>query len=349
MLDVTLLGKDLKPIQVIDTYTDLIWTERYDRAGDFELLVPVSMELIEDLIPGRYLYIDSSRTLMIIETVELYSSAGKGNQMTVTGRSLESILSYRIVWSTTTLDGTLESGIQTLLNNNIISPSDSARRVDNFVFEPSGDAAIDELTLVGQYTGENLYNIVCQICEDYALGFEVYLNDQDQFVFHLLNGADRSFNQYDNPVIEFSPNFDNLLESTYRMNSIDYRTSALVVGKEVNGTSKKKEVLMNESTGLDRRELYIDANDVEQEDGVSDAKYLQMLEQRGYEELCEYQIQQEFDCSIDTFIGPKYGVDYYIGDIVQDEYGIQSQCRVVELIRSVKASGYYEYPTFQLI
>ena len=67
--------------------------------------------------------------------------------------------------------------------------------------------------------------------------------------------------------------------------------------------------------------------------------------------MYEYQIRQDFDCSIDTHIGPRFGVDYYIGDIVQveDDNGIQSQCRVSELIRSVKPSGYYEYPAFTLL
>ncbi len=351
MFELTLLGRDLRPLKIIDTYTELVWTERFDRAGDVDVTMPVSKDLFDVLQNGNYLYIPESNKLMLIETIAIRGNSTDGHTINVTGRSLEAILNYRIIWNNTTLDGPLETSIQKLLNDNIIAPVNASRTISNFIYEQSGNAEIEAMTISAQYTGDNLYNVICQICEDYGIGFEVYLNDLDQFVFRLIKGADRTYNQYDRPVVEFSPNFDNLAESNFTLNSLEVRTCALVVGEENNNNRKSKEVIAVEASGLDRKELYIDANDIAQEEGVSDSKYLEFLTQRGAEELAGCQVQQDLDCSLNTNVGPKYGVDYFMGDIVQvqNEYGIQSQCRVVDLIRSVKPSGYYEYPTFELL
>ena len=42
-----------------------------------------------------------------------------------------------------------------------------------------------------------------------------------------------------------------------------------------------------------------------------------------------------------------YGRDYFMGDIIQivNEYGIESQSRLVEVVTSLDESGYKTYPT----
>ena len=137
--------------------------------------------------------------MMIVEKIQITSDTEDGNHVTVTGRSLESILDRRIVWGQKLLSGNLQNGIKTLLNENVISPSDSNRKIPNFIFKESTDPAITKLKLEAQYTGDNLYDVIQKICEEQGIGFKITLNDEKQFVFELYAGSDRSYDQTENP------------------------------------------------------------------------------------------------------------------------------------------------------
>ena len=56
---------------VVDVYESFIWTERYDKAGEFELVVPAMDIWLNLLKKDRYLEINESDYTMIIETIEL--------------------------------------------------------------------------------------------------------------------------------------------------------------------------------------------------------------------------------------------------------------------------------------
>ena len=351
MMQPIVLDTDFGAIKVLDAYESLIWTERYNQAGDFEFHAPATIELLNIMTPGRYLYLSESDTLMIIEKIEIATDTDEGNKLTVSGPSIASVIARRIVWSQTTLDGYLEGQIQKLLNQNIISPSDNNRRISNFVFEASGDSAIGSMTIKSQYTGDNVYKVITEVCEERGLGFKVTFNSSNQFVFKLINGKDRTYDQSINEPVVFSPGFDNLIDSDYVNNQADYKTIALIAGQEEGDSRVRTTIQPDASTGLNRRELYIDARDLQQGEGMSDAEYLAILQQRGNEKMASYLGNESFDATMETNIGPKFGVDFFLGDIVQveNEYGLGGKCRVTELIRSMKSSGYFEYPTFKML
>lgn len=351
MMQPIVLDTDFTSIKVLDAYESLIWTERYNQAGDFEFHAPATVELLYTLIPGRYLYLSESDTLMIIEKIEIKTDTDIGNTIVVSGPSIASIIARRIIWSQTTLDGYLEGQIEKLLNQNIISPSDSDRQISNFIFEASDDADIENMTIRSQYTGDNVYKVITEICEDREIGFKVMFDDSNRFVFKLINGKDRSYDQNVNEPVVFSPEFDNLIDSDYVNNQSDLKTIALIAGQEQGDSRVRTTIQPDLSTGLNRRELYIDARDLQQDEEMTDAEYLEVLQQRGNEKMSAYFGNESFDASMETNVGPKFGVDFFLGDIVeiQNEYGLGGKCRVTELIRSMKSSGYYEYPTFKML
>lgn len=77
----------------IDDFVSAIWTERYSTAGDFELKVPATSDMIAKLAPDTYLALRGSDETMICET----QSIEKG-LMTVIGRTLETFLDQRAAW-----------------------------------------------------------------------------------------------------------------------------------------------------------------------------------------------------------------------------------------------------------
>lgn len=349
-MDLFVLDQNLEAIAIVDTYNSLIWTDRYQECGDFELYRSISKELLEYIKQDYYLVNNESEHTMIIEKLLINSDPEEGNHITVTGRSLESILDRRIIWGLKTISGNLQNGIKTLLEENIISPEDPDRKIDNFVFEESTDPAITELGIDAQYTGDNLYEVIKKICVERGIGFKVTLNDQKQFVFKLYAGVDRSYEQVERPHVVFSPSFDNIVDSNY-IESKSSLKNVTLVGGEGEG-SERKYVTVGSESGLNRRELFTDARDISSDVGdgkvLTEAEYNAQLEQRGKEDLAENTDVVSFEGQAETSRMFVYGRDFFNGDIVQvaDEYGHEIQARVLEIITSEDEQGRSVYPTF---
>lgn len=349
---------------IIDAYESAIWTDRYYASGDFEIYTSVTMEYVDLFQQDRILWMKESEHQMFIEEIKIEADIETGRHLTVTGKSLESVLNRRILWNAVTLNGNLQDGIQKLINESIISPGKSARRIDNFVFVRSIDPTVTSLTFEGEFElGDNLYDIVQKICESKEVGFKVILNDNKQFVFTLYNGVDRSYSQDSNPHVVFSPSFDNIINSNYLNSNVNYKNVSLVRGqdKEDEEDTKKKTmrtaIAGNDSlSGLKRRELYTDARDIspkieDSEEEMSPWEYERLLIERGNEDLKEHKIARYYDGEVDTTRTYRYGEHFFMGDIVQLEnlYNMESRVRVIEFIYSIDKSGTSNYPTFDFI
>ena len=261
-MDLNVLDSELRIDHVLDIYKSLIWTERYYEYGDFELVTSIDDEILSYIKQDRYLQRKDSDCLMIIEKILITSSTEDGNTLTISGRSLESILMRRIVWGQRTITGNLQNGIKTLLTENIISPSDQKRKISNFVFKESEDPAITSLTIEAQYTGDTLYDVIQKICSEKDIGFKVTLDDDTgQFVFELYSGKDRSYDQTKYPYVVFSPKFDNIINSNYVESKSALKNISLV-GGEGEGSEWTYTTIGEDVSGLARRELFVDARDI---------------------------------------------------------------------------------------
>lgn len=352
-MELLVLNTDLDAVSIVDICESAIWTDRYQKYGDFELYTAMTNGVFDYIKQDYYLQNRDSEHVMIIEKLLINSDAEDGNRLTVSGRSLESILDRRIIWGQMTISGNLQNGIETLLNACIISPTDTDRKIDNFIFETSDDPAITDLTIDAQYTGDNLYEVVEKICSERDIGFKVTLNNNKQFVFKLYAGADRSYEQITNPYVVFSPNFENIINSNY-VESKSALKNVTLVGGEGEGSARKY-ATVGSGTGLNRRELFTDARDISSDvgDGVtlSDEEYTSKLQQRGKEKLSENTDVTSFEGQVETVVMFKYGEDFFNGDIVQiaDEYGHESRVRILEIVMSEDQDGLSVYPTFKTI
>lgn len=338
-----------------DSYESAIWTDRYSEYGDFEIYTSVNVTHVNLLQQDRILWIEDSEHQMIIEDVQIESDVETGNHLKVTGRSLESILTRRIVWVQTELSGNLQNGVRRLLNDSIINPSLEYRRIDNFVFNESEDPEITELTFEGQFTGDEVYDAIKKICDSVGIGFKITLNNENLFVFELYKGEDRSYSQESNPYVVFSPNFDNIVDSNYINSNSSLKNVTLVAG-EGEGLSRRALVVGDEKiSGLKRRELFTDARDISSSTTsggtLSTSQYNALLEQRGKEKLLENKNVRVFDGQVDTTRMYQYGIDFFMGDITQleNEYGMESRVRVTEYIYCTDQSGSNNYPTFEVL
>ena len=340
-MDITVLNTNLDAISIVDVYESFIWTDRYYEYGDFELFTSMTDTILSYIKQDYYLQNRESEHVMIIEMIRIGSDSENGNHITVTGRSLESILDRRIVWG------------QKTITENVISPADSSRKIANFIFEASADPAITSLKIDAQYTGDNLYDVINKICSERSIGFKVTLNDNKQFVFKLYAGTDRSYDQSVNPYVIFSPKFENIINSNYVESKSALKTVTLV-GGEGEGSARKY-TTVGGGNGLNRRELFTDARDISSDvgDGVvlSDAAYTAQLQQRGKEKLAENTDVTSFEGQVETTVMFRYGEDFFNGDVVQiaNEYGHETKARIVEIVMSEDEDGNSVYPTFKTI
>lgn len=352
-MELTLLNTSLDAVAIVDDYESAIWTDRYREYGDFEIYTPVTQDALAMFKQDYYLMNRDSEHVMIVEKLLIKTDVELGNHITITGRSLESMLMRRIVWGQRSITGNLQNGIETLLNENVIRPDDQDRRIDNFVFEASPDPRITELTIDAQFTGDELYDVIAKLCKEHDIGFKVTLNDNKQFVFKLYAGTDRSYEQTKNPYVVFSPNFENIVNSNY-LESKSALKNVTLIGGEGEGPERKY-TTTGGGVGLERRELFTDARDVssktEDDRILTDEEYIALLKQRGEEKLAENIDVTSFEGEIEATMMFRYREDFFEGDVVQiaNEYGHESKVRILEMTTSENEQGTSVYPTFSTI
>ena len=374
-MEFMVLDKNYDGIAMIDTFTSAIWTVRYDEAGDFEIYTPVRLDYIQAMQIGNYLWNRDSDRLMVIETVEIETDAEEGPQLIVTGRSLESILDRRIVTSSQNFSGNLQSVLFAIIQNEVIS-SGGTRRIPGFSLKTSSDSRITSISISElSIRGENVYDVVCSLCQANKVGWRILPKGAGGFEFELYVGVDRSYAQSVNPYVTFSPSFENLLNSNYIKSFKSYKNSIYAVGtyqKEVVLQNKYKddngEWVVEEQTtyeeaevvtwqysetetpsGLARREMFIDNGDVNDgEQGGEYATWNAVNKEKAIAELGEHQTTTAFEGELEATRQYIYGEDFNIGDIVQveNEFGITGTVYISEIVFSQDANGITITPTF---
>lgn len=357
-MEISVLNEQYQLEYVADMYESLLWNERYNKAGDFELLIPLNDRYVHEFQLGRYLEIPNSDMTMIIEKLVIETNSEDGNSITVTGRSFESVLNRRIIWGLKVLSGNFQNAIKTLLNECVISPTIADRKIPNIVFIESMDERVTELTIDCQYTGDNLYEVLCNLCAERNVGWKLRRNLNDEFEFQLYFGKDRSYTQLQNPYVTFSPEFDNMLSSSYTQDT-ESNKNVTLIGGEGEGIERKY-ATTGTASGLNRRELFTDARDISSEVHVegqeepiilTEDEYNKQLQERGKQKLEETLTKPEFTTEIASDISYHLRTDYQMGDIVQvsNGFGHDSRARIMEIIISDDSSGLSVHPTFELI
>lgn len=336
-------------IGLIDTYNSVIWNVQYFGKNDFQLVTAANDANMDLLQEGRLLVresdinLDSYNNVMLIEKVQIDLDSEKGWLLTVTGKGLKNLLSRRVVWSQITSTGTVETTIRQAITDNAINPTDTNRVIPNLVLD-SLQGFTDTADI--QLLGENLAEWLESICTTYGYGWDIYIKNH-QFVFKLYQGTDRSYNQSSVVPVVFSPEFDNLLSSSYAYDKSRYINAALI-GGEGQGTAKRT-ASIGTAAGLARFETYVDGSSVSSNgEIITVEEYTALLQSYGKEQIAVSQITKSFDGEVIPDGLYKLNTDYFLGDIVQiqNEKGISATPRIIEIIYADDENGTSVVPTF---
>ena len=257
MEDLYVLNTDLQIIGVIDSYSSLIWVNRYNKPGECEVYIDANDENLSLMKVGNYLQrIDDDEMTCRIKQIEVTTNSETGDYLIVKGYDVKDILRQRIIWNQSNMKGKVEDCIYKIIENNLSNPDLPERKIQNekgkALFLLDTKQGFTE-TMCSQSTYKNVEEKIQNLCQTYGWGYKVKIKNEN-FYFSLYKGADRS------DKVIFSPEFENLHSSQYINDSSNLGNVALV-GGEGEGSKRSKNI-SGHATGIDRHEIFVDAKDI---------------------------------------------------------------------------------------
>ena len=324
-MELYIYNSDRELTGIMESFEYLRWTRRYSQCGSFELKAIATPENTALLQEGNYIWKNDDEEAGIIEHLEL--SQTEKEIITASGRFATSFLSRRIVWQTEKLSGDLSSCVEQLLNNNLISPTDTVRKIDSITFS-SPNLSVPVST---QISYRNLMDAVTELCGASEVGVKTVFTPASRiFAVTLYKGAASQ--------AVFSKEYENLTEQSYTESATDYANTALI-GGEGEGTGRTFAAITSGS-GENRREIFVDAKDLQAADfGIG---YTDALIFRGQSKLSEQAIRYSFDTSVNPHGNLTYKTDFDLGQTVQvisKAWGVSMTTRITEVEETYDADG----------
>jgi hypothetical protein len=323
-MDLYIYNPDIELQGVIDGYSSLRWRRRFFEPGEFELHCPATDENIALLQDGNIIHRLDRQEAGIIEGISIETTDTGGDEITVTGRMGSSMLDRRIVTPTINFSGTIEDAMRKIVSDNAITN----RPLPHLVL---GDAAGYTPTATGQVTYKTVLAALEALGKAAPLGFRARLDvPGKQWVFEVYDGTDRSVTQTARPYVLFSHEFGNIDSPEYTHDSTGYANYAYV-GGEGEGSARTI-VEVDQTGGEPRRELWVDARDLQQAEDQTNEDYQAQLRQRGLEKLAEVARSESFSAAAVDTGNFAYLTDWDLGDIVSFEcWGIRIDQRMTEV------------------
>lgn len=365
MIDfVEIRNSNREVIGIIDTAKSIIWSIPYYGIGDFEIYAPFTAEHAKFLAAGHYVTRQDEKNIGIIEHINITYSPQDGRMIVASGRFGKALLTRRLIYnlngnsiSPVISSGNVEAAARALVNSNIIAAADSARNVSFIELGPlSGLTAVivdaNGNATQKQTSYSNLQEYTDEILQEYAAGAYMGFNRATQKLQYIVYvGEDRSINNAaGNDPIVFSQDYDNLLSTNYDYNEQALKNTALIGGVG-EGAARYMEELAGSATGINRREVFIDASDQSKtyESGettleYSNDVYSKMLISKARQQLATLVTVETMTGGVDiTNSGLEVGVDFYAGDIItiqDNELGKYINARIVKVTEVQDDNGY---------
>lgn len=359
-MEVYILDSLYRRIAVVDRFESFIWTERHRAWGDFELKVHSNQANRSQFTNGLRLATNESYRVMTIETVEDSTDSEGRAVLTLKGRSMETVLENRIA----------RNGLSDLTTNPKWSitdqPADIARKLfhdvcvlgvnnagdiiaginESSIFPPNTIAEPTD-TITYSIDPMNLYQAIKDLCDIYLMGFRLVRDlDTSQLYFDIYTGSDRTSGQTTLPAVIFSPDFDNLKNTTEISTTMLFKNVAYVISPVGHEVVYALDVDPSVA-GFERNVLLVKADDIT--DTTPSAASAKMI-QRGTEELAKNRKLVAFDGEISQTSQYVYGVHYNLGDIVElrNPDGGVSRMQVTEQIFVSDKEGERSYPSLTI-
>ena len=258
-ITITILSPDLVPLGLVNKFTALTWTSRTTTFGGFELWCPMLPENSELLKADNLVWIGGDE-VGVIETIQKTTDE-QGYTLQVSGRFIESWLERRIIWGQYSTTEVVSNHLRNLVTMNAISPSDSKRKIPHLALAVGQSPLGPSISFSDSYS--NLWTTSLELANANSLFLRVKADVPGKVLyFTVLKGTDRSIEQTSTPGVILSTDLSDILTDSYTMDATSWCDMALVAGAG-EGAERKTSVVNGSLSGLSRRELFVDARDLQ--------------------------------------------------------------------------------------
>ena len=330
-MEIRVYSPNLRFQGVAENQRSVTWNRKYFEAGSFEIVVPITEANVKLFQMGNLVWLQGAVEAGIIENLK-YIQTNNENNITVSGRFLESYMDRRVIHPMVNFSGKTEVAMRNLLDG--ITPE--------LPYVELGELKGYDEEISFQSEWQNLLVVESNLAKASNFGFRFRPNFTDRVIsFEIYKGLNRIRAQHERNYAEFSEDYDNLNEATFIINSQLEKTVCYVAGED--GTI----VTVGDDTleGYDRKEFYVEAKDIKAT-GISSEEYRAALTQRGNEKLEENALSKSFECVTIPLGNFTYKKDYDLGDIVTAKklnWSISNDFRITEIMEV------YEHGAMQVI
>lgn len=329
-----ILDSNFTKVAEITSFYSILWRTLYlsQSGGDFEIQLP--LEEYSYINKDYLIYNSDDYKLGIIKTIKKEDIINDEVKqiITISGEMGTSILKNRIIFPKINKKGKISSIISDVLNDNIINPSQSSRKINNFSFFYSSTQLSDEVAISAK--GETVAELIESLCSQVEAGMQVTYNlDTKKITLNCTIADDVS------DKVVFCKEDNNLSNFTYLTSSEKLYTHCIVEGDNNISTT-----VTNESKkGIFRKEMYLDKTS-DETDNISISDYKQQLKSEGTSELLKHTREEasEFDIILNNY---QYGRDFTLGSVVTIRYsdlGIDLKVRVLGVLIAIDENGVEE-------
>ena len=295
----------LTKIGVINDFVSMQWSEAYCDVGSFYIVCNKDDEALSLLQIGNFVGVRRYDTLMII-----YSVKDQKGQIWAYGAEAKWLLTKRVY------DGTL-------VCRNVEDTLKQAVRDTNpySIIQTEADQGLTE-TIRSQRSYLTLFDMSKAWCDMVGYGFRlVHDRSAKKLYYRIYEG------QTQNNAV-FSERYRNLQNLIRTQSEKQTANVAIVLGSGEGEERTKLIVGDTTSTGLARKEICIDARDLQKDENETQEEYEEKLEARGLEKLAEAAATDDITFDIDS---TDFGTVFNLGDLIRcnlPEYGYYESVRV---------------------
>ena len=300
------------------------WNRKYYEFGDYSIVIP-SRQFDKN---AKYIYRTDRKQLGIINKPS-YDDSKK--YVTLSGYFVEKKLNDKIIYPVYRGSGEVSSVCSQIFNT---YKDDLGIDIAEPQMMASGDTI--DIQITGEELGTKLFSILQTQEMSYKVNYDFVTNKLD-LVFY--KGLDRTQDQFDNNFVTFSKTFENISNVQADIDDSNYKNYFVVAGGE-EGVNRVVEVV-DLSNGGYKKMAFIDARDLQQQEGQSLDDYKLELRQRGLEKAQDYLKITNITVNPVTS-SYVYLEDYDLGDkcdIIVEELGIMIKARIIAIYEVVK-NGY---------
>lgn len=322
-MEIRIYDSEMNFLGIIENHTSLLWNRKYYEPGNFEMHVPFTDSNYSLIQQGNLIWKKGSNEAGVIEYITREESS-KNSQITVKGRFLSSYMDRRLIKETYTANNIkVEIAMREILSRATSIPKVELGQLKNYE---------DKVTFQATYKNLLTYETRLSKASNIAYRFRPDFVNKKIF-FETYRGIDRSIKQSDRSRVVFSESYKNIKNAKYEENSQLYK-NICYVGGQGEGVNRTIVVTGDDSlTGLDRREVFLNASDIQTSD-LSIDEYKAALSQRGESALNEDTIVESFECTCEASGNFIYKDDYDLGDVVtviKESWSLSIDLRITEV------------------